>query len=342
MTGFLRALRGEVYVWSRRRSVRFAVFFIFLAAAAGVLAGGAWQLLRTGGGEPLPGNFWPRFAQGARLGLVLAEVLSLLVLSVSLPREVGLGAARDPLVRHISRPAFLLARSLVALLLPLFLGLVALAGAGLSARLLYAPGPVLAAGFGVDPEEQAALDTWLREQGLDLGTLAEWNARAADQGDEEAWRSLGREPVAVPEELLGAIPFLVFREAEVRREILLALARAVPPLLALGALALFLSTVLPTGVLALGLVLGACLGALLLFGSVLAGELGERAWWCFADWLPGLGHASLLEQARQLADGYSDVLAPPPEALTAAWQGSLATAALLLLLALPAFQRRSL
>jgi len=290
----------------------------------------------------VPGNFWPRFAQGARLGLVLAEILSLLVLAVSLPREVGLGAARDPLVRRISRPALVLARAVLALLLPLSLGLLAVAGAGVTARLLYPPGPVLAESFGVAPEEQAALEAWLGEQGLDLATLAEWNALAPDQGDEAAWRTLGREPVTVPDEFLDAIPFLVFQEAEVRREVLAALLRAAPPLLALGAAALFLSVVLPTGILALGLVLGACLGALLLFGTVLAGELGEAAWWIFADWLPGLGHASLLEQARQLADGYSDVLAPPPEALAASLRGSLAAVAAFLILSLPAFQRRPL
>lgn len=147
MKGFARALRGEAFLWRTKRSVRWAHFGVAALAAATVAWGRVLVGLRAGLGEGGPGqgawNFWPQFAGGARAGFFLVELLSLILIAGSLPREIGLGAARDPLVRGISRSAFVAARACIALLLPLTLALCAVGAAAGTAALLFDAGDVL-------------------------------------------------------------------------------------------------------------------------------------------------------------------------------------------------------
>ena len=141
MKGFARALQGEIYLWTRKASWRWALIGVALLAAGRVLLGrlttspesGAW-------------NFWPQFASGARTGMFLAELLTLVLLASSLPREVTLGAARDPLVRGISRSAFIAARACIALLLPLSLMLAAVLAAAGTGALCFDAGDVVEEG----------------------------------------------------------------------------------------------------------------------------------------------------------------------------------------------------
>lgn len=141
MKGFARALRGEIYLWTRKRSWRWSLFGVLLLAAGRVALGrltaspasGAW-------------NFWPQFAAGTRTGLFLAELLTVILLASSLPREIALGAARDPLVRGMSRSAFIAARAVIALLFPLSLVVAALLGAGGAGALLFDAGDIIEEG----------------------------------------------------------------------------------------------------------------------------------------------------------------------------------------------------
>ncbi len=141
MKGLGRALRGEIYLWTRKPSWRWSLIGVLLLAAGRVLLGrlttnpesGAW-------------NFWPQFASGARTGLFLAELLTLVLLASSLPREVALGAARDPLVRGISRGAFIAARACIAIGLPLSLMLAAVLGAAGAGALCFDAGDIVEEG----------------------------------------------------------------------------------------------------------------------------------------------------------------------------------------------------
>lgn len=141
MKGFARALQGEIYLWTRKRSWRLALIGVVLLAAGRVALGRL-----TTSPDSAAWNFWPQFASGTRTGLFLAELLTVVLIASSLPREVTLGAARDPLVRGMSRSAFVAARSCIALLLPLSLALAAVAGAGGAGALLFDAGDIVEEG----------------------------------------------------------------------------------------------------------------------------------------------------------------------------------------------------
>lgn len=148
MKGFARALGGELYLWSAKSSVRWAHLGVAALAAGTVLWGRALLGLRQGLGGGGPGeaaawNFWPQFTDGARVGSFLVEVLVLILIGGALPREIGLGAARDPLVRGISRPAFVAARACIAVLLPLTLAVCAIGAAAGTAALLFDAGDIV-------------------------------------------------------------------------------------------------------------------------------------------------------------------------------------------------------
>jgi len=337
VTGLGRALRGEWYAWTRRRSVRLAVAFVFgVGALRVVLARVTAGMFGSDGAAHA--NFWPRFAQGSRDGILLAELLALVILAGALPREVGLGAARDPLTRRVSRSAFLMARACAAALLPVALAVGAVLGAWLAAAALYDGGHIVSPGFGGDAGVQAQFETWTAELGLTPAKVAEWNELAQDTTSEEAFAKLGIEPFELPSEFYDYVPFLVFRETEVRAEVLGALLRGIAPLVALGLFALALSALLAGPALAIGL----AVGVVLFFGVFLAPELQDKAWWVFADWLPGMGHESPLHKAGMIADGYSDVAPTEAAALVAGRAGAWAGSALFLILSLFAFRRKRL
>lgn len=141
MRGFQRALQGEIYLWTRKRSWRLSLIGVALLAVGRVLLGRL-----TSSPESAAWNFWPQFAAGTRTGLFLAELLTVVLIASSLPREISLGAARDPLVRGMSRSAFVAARSCIAVLLPLSLALAAIVGAGSAGALLFDVGDIIEEG----------------------------------------------------------------------------------------------------------------------------------------------------------------------------------------------------
>lgn len=351
MTGFGRALRGEIYALAHRRGVRLALLLVVAGVVLRVLA--AWLELRLLGSgaaaeetataaQAAHANFWPRWAEGARFGLILAEVFTLVIVGSALPREIASGAARDPLTRRISRPAFLAARAVAALLLPLVLAAAAVGASAWAAAACFDAGPITSPPFLYegDPAAEAAFRQWLAATGASADDVAAWR-KLVDGGADplEASHSIGL-PAVPPAEALETwpIPFLYRWEDDIRREVLRGLLQGLPSLLALGLFALLLGATLPSAVLASG----AAVGLVLLFGVFLAPELGDGASWIFADGLPGMGHGSELVKARLFADGYSDVVATAPAALRAQVLGSAGGAALFFALAQLAFRRRRL
>jgi hypothetical protein len=298
----------------------------------GVFLRTLWAWISVGGGGELDDlaanhqNFWPRFGQAAGFGFVLAELATIVLLGGTLPREIGMAAIRDPLCRGISRLAFLCARACVALLLPLLLGAVALGSASFSASLFFDGGhvttdPVL---LDPDPEGHQKFQNWLAEEGIRADQLA------VDLEENPEFQ--------IPDEHYPFVPILIAKESQIRDGILSSLNGAVLPLAALGLVAFLMSLLLPTGALASGV----ALGAVLMFGVFLAPELGEPAWWVFADWLPGMGHQSTLQLATHFADGYTDIPPLPERAITIGQWGSLIALVGSFLLGIPIFSRKKL
>lgn len=281
MTGFIRALRGELYLWSAKRGVRWAHVAVAALAIGTVAWGRILVGLQAGLGAGGPGqgawNAWPQFASAARVAMFLVEVLTILFLGGSLPREIALGAARDPLVRGISRPAFVAARACAGLLLPLTLAACALGGSAAAAWLMFDPGDVL--------------------EGEDV----------------------------------------LMEEAELAPIVRSAVLHGLPPLLALGALALWFSTLFAQPVVAVGAGL-----VLALAPRLLHEPLGGAARWLFPDTLAGLGADSFLERAAQFARGYGDALPMTFDAVVhAGWLSPWPALALGWLAALQTYRRRA-
>jgi hypothetical protein len=341
--GFLRALRGELYAMLHRRSLRLGLVLVVL----GVVLQTAWTSLTVGvaaaaGGGAAQANFWPRFAQAAGFGLGVAELATVILVGAMLPREIGLGAARDPLVRGISRTAFVAARALMALLCPFVLGGAAvLAAAGASAA-LYDAGHVVSAPFLLeeDPELQAGFAAWQEESGVRADEVSAWLYLVEEEGLEEdaARERLGLPAFEFPDDYYGQLPILVFLEEEVAQGVLDGLVRAVLPLAALGLFAFLVSLALPTGSLASGL----ALVLVVLFSVFLAPEMPDTAARVFADWLPGLGPDSALALARHVADGYTDVMPPDPARVAAGVRATALSIALFFAGSLLLFPRRKL
>lgn len=144
MRAFLRALHGEIYVTTHRRPVRWAHLAVFAMAVAHA---GVNRLLlglqygeEAGFGVAGEWNFWPQFAGAVRGATFLVELLVAVLVASTLPREIAVGAVRDPLSRRLSRIHFLTAKAVVALLLPITLYLCAVGGGALGAGLLFEAG----------------------------------------------------------------------------------------------------------------------------------------------------------------------------------------------------------
>lgn len=151
MNGFLRALRGELYLLTHRSSIRRAHLLVAVVAILHVL--GSMWLLRLDAGmqdvrpEDLAAwNLWPRLAAGSRAAMYFVELLVLALIAGSFPREISGGVVRDPATRRISRGSLLLARGIGALILPVSLYLTAVFAALLPSWLLFDAGPVMEEG----------------------------------------------------------------------------------------------------------------------------------------------------------------------------------------------------
>ncbi len=350
MSGFLRALRGELYALFHRRSLRFGLVLVVLGVLLQVL--GTWAAPAVlPGGEGLAenvdaarANFWPRFAQAAGFGLALAELAALVLVGGALPREIAHCAVRDPLTRGISRPAYAAARGLTAVFCPFVLGAAALLSAGLGCALLYDGGHAVSEPFFAteDAGAQQRFDDWLAERGMNGGDLAAWVHLVEEEGLEgpEASESLGIPVFELPEDddFYSQIPYLVFLEDEVASGVRQALRQAVPPLVALALFAFLLSILLPTGALASG----AATTLVVLFSVFLAPEMADKAGFVFADWLPGMGNDSALRIARRIGDGFTDTVPPSPEALAQGLRWTWIQAAVFFAVATSLFPRKRL
>ncbi|MCH2101302.1 MAG: hypothetical protein MK209_05220 [Planctomycetes bacterium] len=148
MSGFARALRGELYLLTRRSSVRRAHLLVVVVAILHVM-GSMWVLQVEAGLEGIPAdelaawNFWPRLAAGARAAMYFVELLVLALIAGSFPREIAGGVTRDPATRRISRRALLGARAIGALLLSFSLYGTAVLAAAFPSYLLFDRGPVM-------------------------------------------------------------------------------------------------------------------------------------------------------------------------------------------------------
>ncbi len=148
MSAFLRAVRGEFYLLTHRRSVFWLHFGVMLLATLFVAFARIKLGILHGAGGPGPEqtgawNFWPQFGSGARAGLFLAEIGIVAHLAGGLPREIASGAIRDPLSRRLSRLHFLGARLLVALVLPLTLLAAATLASAASASTFFEAGDIM-------------------------------------------------------------------------------------------------------------------------------------------------------------------------------------------------------
>ena len=345
MTGFVRALRGELYALVRRRQVRVAAVLVVLASLLRVFLAYLWPRV-VASEEAVDvasaySNFWPRFAQGAQFGFILVELAVIVVVGGALPREIGHGAARDPMVRRISRQAFAAARACVAVILPVGLAALALLSAAVGAAVFFDAGHVVTAPIVFDdtPERRAAFADWCDESGVRPDELAAWRRLMEDEELTAAASAdrLGLPEFTLPEEFDDLVPFLQFYESDIRGGILDGLVHGALPLLVLGLFAFAFSVLMPTGVLSSGL----ALGAVILFGVFLADELGDTAWWFFANWLPGMGHDSQLELARIVADGFGEPTAAAG-ALGTGTAGAGIAAVAFSILVLAVFPRRRL
>jgi len=148
MNGFLRAFRGELYLYTHRRSVRRAHLLVAIVAIVHVLG---WMLILKGQAsvddlapELVEGwNFWPRFAASCRAALYLVELLVIALVAGSFPSEIKHGVTRDPVTRGISRGAYAAARGCSAVLLPASLYVVAVVCSAMTAWIFFDAGPLL-------------------------------------------------------------------------------------------------------------------------------------------------------------------------------------------------------
>ncbi len=329
MSGFWNSLRAELWASWQRKNLRISLWLIVLAVFARVLWAYVSLNINDGGFDELAANhqnFWPRFGQAASFGLTLVELSCIVIIGGAMPREISLGVARDPLCRNISRSAFVLSRALVACLLPILLAVVAVSAAAGSSALFFDAGNVVTDPILLDddPEGKAAFSDWLVANDLRADQVA-----AALDADLD---------YQIPDEHYPFVPILLVAEEEISHGILFALLNALLPLVALGIFAFALSLLFPTGSLASGVTLG----SVLLFGVLLAPELGEKAWWCFADWLPGMGKDSALKMASYFADGYTDQPPIPAAAVKTGRWGSLIALVLLALAANTSFKAKRL
>lgn len=151
MSSFWRALSGELYLFSHRRSVRIMHVAVFVLACLLVIIsrGSMMAFAAMGDIEPTDiaaWNFWPQWASATRTSLYLVELSIILLVAGALPHEIMSAATRDPLSRRISRSTLVLARTVVAILLPLTMYLCVLIGAGACSYLLFDAGDILEEG----------------------------------------------------------------------------------------------------------------------------------------------------------------------------------------------------
>lgn len=100
---------------------------------------------------------------------------------------------------------------------------------------------------------------------------------------------------------VGEDGYVIFTVEEVRAELVTAVLAAIGPMIALYLLALLVSSLAASAVLAVSLGLGFFL-AYDLFKDV----LGEARFWCFATYVPSFRDTSAMAEISSLAKGYSD------------------------------------
>ncbi|MFT7517293.1 MAG: hypothetical protein ACI84O_001083 [Myxococcota bacterium] len=151
MTNFMRALAGEFYLFSRRRSIRVMHAVIFALACLIVLINySSISAFAAMNNMPLSDvasfNFWPQWASATHITLYLVELSVILLIAGSMPHEIMTASIRDPLTRRISRSSLVLARAVVAMVIPLSLYACALLGAAFMSSILFDAGDILEEG----------------------------------------------------------------------------------------------------------------------------------------------------------------------------------------------------
>ena len=148
VSSFARALAGELYLFSHRRSIRiahiavFVLAVVFAAVNLGLLTATA-EMNNVKLAELPAYNFWPQWAATTHTTMYFVELLVVMLVAGALPHEIMSAATRDPLSRRISRTSFILARTVVAFILPLTLYACALIGSALMSAILFDAGDIM-------------------------------------------------------------------------------------------------------------------------------------------------------------------------------------------------------
>lgn len=146
-----RAIAGEFYLFSHRRSIRVMHVMVFLLACLLVVfnrgsVSAFAELNELALEEVSSYNFWPQWALATHTTLYLVELSIILLIAGALPHEISSASIRDPLSRRISRTSLILARAVVAVVIPLSLYACALLGAALMSSILFDAGDIVEEG----------------------------------------------------------------------------------------------------------------------------------------------------------------------------------------------------
>ena len=175
MSGYLLALRGELYLERRSRAVK-AALLLPMALAAGRVGLGKLHSLAlqvgeaargSGGAAAVDVNAYGPLVDGVGAGLMLGLLLLLVLASTSVSLDRDLGTIRLPLTRRVSRSALVLAKftALVLVGLALLAGVVFASWAASAA--LYDFTPAMEDGYVIFPASEIR-----REIALGLGMAA--------------------------------------------------------------------------------------------------------------------------------------------------------------------------
>ena len=148
MSNFLRAFRGELYLFTRRKSIQRLHLGVFLFSALLVVINyfnlQAFALANDSQLVELSrNNFWPQWSSALHTSLYLVELAVVLILAGMIPHEAFIGAIRDTLSRQLSRKVFILARILLSAFLPISLYFFAALGAACMSYSLFEPGDIM-------------------------------------------------------------------------------------------------------------------------------------------------------------------------------------------------------
>lgn len=169
MSGFLAALRAELFVALRSNSARLLVIlpaFIVIARACVVKLTETGQQARDAllGGSDTAGataNAWGHFVDSFATGLTLMSLSLVAYGAWSFANDRDTGALRHVLIRRVSRPGLVLAKLLTVYLLALAALVLLSLGIVAITALLWDFGPVVEDGYELIGSDEILTEVWL-------------------------------------------------------------------------------------------------------------------------------------------------------------------------------------